>query len=140
MKNYLLYASRSLDVEEFASDELGKEVNRDWGSILGSLMGAGLGSRGYEDQLLHMHWIKQHDPLAKNWNGVKSVKGRFGLRRYAERHADLLVDLRGYVLPQGIGSLGRASGGRWTSATWTAPGRGTSSRTPTRWTATSWTV
>ena len=97
VKNYLLYASRSLDVEEFASDELGKEVNRDWGSILGNLMGAGLGSRGYEDQLLHMHWIKQYDPLAKNWNGVKSVKGRFGLRRYAERHADLLGDLRGYV-------------------------------------------
>lgn len=97
VKNYLLYASRSLDVEEFASDELGKEVNRDWGSILGNLMGADLGSRGFEDQLLQMHWIKQHDPQAKNWNGVKSVKGRFGLRRYAGRHADLLGDLRGYV-------------------------------------------
>ena len=97
VKNYLLYASRSLDVEEFASDELGKKVNGDWGSILESLMGAGLGSRGYEDQLLQMHWIKQYKPQAKNWDGVKSVKGRFGLRKYAERHADLLGDLRKYV-------------------------------------------
>ena len=97
VKNYLLYASRSLDVAESASDELGEKVNDAWGVILENLMDAGLGSRGYEDQLLQMHWIKQYDPQAKNWDGVKSVKGKFGLRRYAGRHADLLIALREYV-------------------------------------------
>ncbi len=97
VKNYLLYASRSLDVAESASDGLGDAVNRAWGVILENLMAAGLGSRGYEDQLLQMHWIKQYDPQAKNWDGVKSVKGKFGLRRYAGRHADLLIALREYV-------------------------------------------
>ncbi len=97
VKNYLLYASRSLDVEESSSDELAEKVNDAWAVTLENLADAGLGSRGYEDQLLQMHWIKQYDPQAKNWNGVKSVKGRFGLRKYAERHADLLGDLRDYV-------------------------------------------
>ena len=97
VKNYLLYASRSLDVEESASDELAGAVNGAWGVILENLMDAGLGSRGYEDQLLQMHWIKQYEPQARKWDGVKSVKGKFGLREYAERHPELLIALSEYV-------------------------------------------
>ena len=97
VKNYLLYASRSLDVDESASDELGEKVNGDWAKILSNLMVARLGSPANEDQLLQMHWIKQYDPQAKNWDGVKTIKSRFGLRKYAERHTDLLGDLRDYI-------------------------------------------
>ena len=97
VKNYLLYAASSLKVEEFARDGLANSVNDAWAKILSNLMTAGLGSSGHEDQLLQMHWIMQYEPQAKKWNGVKSVKEKFGLRKYAERHDDLLVDLRKYV-------------------------------------------
>ncbi len=97
VKNYLLYAASSLDVDEFARDGLANSVNDAWAKILSNLMTAGLGSSGHEDQLLQMHWIMQCEPQARNWDGVKSVKGKFGLRKYAERHNDLLVDLRKYA-------------------------------------------
>lgn len=97
VKNYLLYASRSLDVEESARDDLADAVNDAWAVILENLMDAGLGSRANEDQLLQMHWIKQYDPQAKNWDGAKSVKEKFGLREYDRRHPELLNDLREYV-------------------------------------------
>ena len=97
VKNYLLYAASSLDVDEFARDGLANSVNDAWAKILSNLMTAGLGSSGHEDQLLQMHWIMQCDPQARNWNGVKSVKEKFGLRQYDGRHPELLNDLRGYV-------------------------------------------
>ncbi len=95
VKNYLLYAASSLDVDEFARDGLANSVNDAWAKILSNLMTAGLSD--HEDQLLQMHWIKEYEPQAKKWKGVKSVKGKFGLRKYAERHDGLLVDLRKYV-------------------------------------------
>ena len=98
VKNYLLYASRSLDgVEEAARDELAQAVNEAWAVILENLMAAGLGSRANEDQLLQMHWIVKHEPQARKWDGVKSVKEKFGLRKYVGKHAELLADLREYV-------------------------------------------
>ena len=97
VKNYLLYAASSRDVDEFARDGLANSANGAWAKILSNLMTAGLGSSGHEDQLLQMHWIMQYEPQARNWDGVKSVKGKFGLRKYAERHNDLLVDLREYA-------------------------------------------
>ena len=98
VKNYLLYASRSLDdVEESARDELADEVNNAWAVILENLMAADLGSRANEDQLLRTHWIKQYEPQARKWDGVKTVKEKFGLRKYVNKHAELLGDLRGYV-------------------------------------------
>lgn len=95
VKNYLLYAASSLDVDEFARDGLANSVNDAWAKILSNLMTAGLSD--HEDQLLQMHWIKEYEPQARKWKGVKSVKGKFGLRKYAERHDALLVDLRKYV-------------------------------------------
>lgn len=97
VKNYLLYASRSLDVEESSSDELADAVNEAWAVILENLMAAGLGSPGFEDQLLQMHWIVKYEPQAKKWDGVKSVKGKFRLSRHSGQHAKLLGDLREYV-------------------------------------------
>ena len=97
VKNYLLYAASSLDVDKAARDDLVKAVNNAWAEILRNLMAAGLGSSANEDQLLHMHWIKQYDPLAKNWAGVKSVKRMFGLREHAEKHDELLNKLRWYA-------------------------------------------
>ena len=97
VKNYLLYASRSLNVDASARDGLAGAVNDAWAVILENLMDAGLGSRANEDQLLQMHWIKQYDPQARNWNGVKSVKENFGLREYVERHPELLNALHEYV-------------------------------------------
>lgn len=94
VKNYLLYAASSLDVDEFARDGLANSVNDAWAKILSNLMTAGLGSSGHEDQLLQMHWIMQCDPQARNWNGVKSVKRAFGLRR---SHLELLNGLHEYV-------------------------------------------
>ena len=97
VKNYLLYAASSLDVDKAARDDLVKAVNKAWAEILRNLMAAGLGSSANEDQLLQMHWIKQHDPQAKNWAGVKSVKRMFGLREHAEKHDELLSKLRWYA-------------------------------------------
>lgn len=94
VKNYLLYAASSLNVEEFAQDGLANAVNDAWAKILSNLMTAGLGSSGHEDQLLQMHWIMQCEPQARNWDGVKSVKRAFGLRR---SHLELLNGLHEYV-------------------------------------------
>ena len=97
VKNYLLYAASSLDVDKSTRDDLVKAVNKAWAEILRNLMAAGLGSSANEDQLLQMHWIKQHDPQSKNWDGVKSVKRKFGLREHAEKHDELLSKLRRYA-------------------------------------------
>ena len=97
VKNYLLYAASSLDVEDSAKEELAKAVNDAWAKILSNLMVARLGSPANEDQLLQMHWIKQYEPQARKWDGVKSVKEKFGLRKYVNKHAELLGDLREYV-------------------------------------------
>ena len=97
VKNYLLYAASSLEVEESAKEKLAKAVNDAWSKILSNLMVARLGSPGNEDQLLQMHWIIKHEPQARKWDGVKTVKEKFGLRKYVNKHADLMGDLREYV-------------------------------------------
>ena len=94
VKNYLLYAASSLDVEKSVRDDLAKSVNNAWAKILSNLMAAGLGSSDDEDQLLQMHWIMQREPQARKWGKAKSVKRALGLRR---SHLELLNDLREYV-------------------------------------------
>ena len=97
VKNYLLYASRSIDVDESEKEALAQAVNEAWEVILESLTEADLYDPADEDQLLHMHWIIQYDPQKKNWNESKSIKRTFSLRAYAGRHTDLLGELHKYV-------------------------------------------
>ena len=91
VKNYLLYTAATLDTETYARNDLTKAVNDAWAFILGRLASAGLG----EDQLLRTHWIIEYDP--RNWDGSKSIKQRFDLRRYQGQHAKLLGELHDYV-------------------------------------------
>lgn len=95
VKNYLLYLSSKLNLEE--EHALVSDVNDTWTHIFEHLMAAGLGSEDYEDQLLRAHWLMAYDYQARNWQGSRSIKERFNLRRYQGRHLDLLDDVRAYV-------------------------------------------
>jgi len=95
VKNYLLYTAATLDIETYARDDLTKAINEAWAFILGRLASAGLGSPAEEDQLLRVHWIIDYD--SGNWDGSKSIKQRFDLRRYQKEHAKLLGELHDYV-------------------------------------------
>lgn len=101
VKNYLLYLSSKLNLEDHSFAE---EVNRTWTNIFERLMASGLPGTADEDQLLRVHWLMHYDYLRKNWDGSKSVKARFNLKRYRGRHKDLLERLRSYT-----SSLDRAS-------------------------------
>ena len=93
VKNYLLHTSTYLDVP----NDLAKSVNAAWAKILRQLMAANLVSSADEDRLLRAHWLTHYNYQSRQWEGSRSVKGRFELRKYKSRHADLLDDLHGYV-------------------------------------------
>ena len=93
VKNYLLYASTSLTVP----NELSKSVNSAWAEILQQLMSAGLVSSNDEDRLLRSHWLVYHNPQSREWQGSRSVKGKFSLRNYSGRHQEFLNDLLTYT-------------------------------------------
>ena len=95
VKNYLLYAASALDIKQDNRDKLAKSVNDAWAEILKRLMAAELGSSENENQLLRAHWLMEYDPQSRRWEGSKSVRGRFDLRK--ERHDQLLTDLQEYV-------------------------------------------
>lgn len=98
VKNYLLYAASSFhDVGEDNKKEFAKSVNQTWASILKQLMDAGLGSPEKENWMLRTHWLMQHDPQPKYWDGHGSIRSRFDLRKYQGTHAELLKELREYV-------------------------------------------
>lgn len=93
VKNYLLYASTSLD----HPNNLAKAVNDAWSKILRHLMAADLISSADEDRLLRAHWLTQYNPQPRRWQGSRSVKDKFDLRKYKERNSALLGDLFGYT-------------------------------------------
>ena len=93
VKNYLLYASTSIDIP----NELDAQVNRAWSRILGKLMTAGLEQSNHEDALLRAHWVIDQDPSPLKWKGIDSVKDRFNLRSEAIDPAQLLKDLERYI-------------------------------------------
>ena len=93
VKNYLLYASTSLTVP----NELSKLVNSAWAEILQQLMSAGLVSSNDEDRLLRSHWLVYYNPQSREWQGSRSVKGKFSLRNYTGRHQEFLSDLLTYT-------------------------------------------
>ncbi len=96
VKNYLLYAASSLGVSQSSRDGLVDAVNDAWGTILRQLMDAGLGLPANENQLLRAHWLMEYDPRSRRWEGSKSIRRRFDLRR-KDRHSQLLGELHQYV-------------------------------------------
>ena len=97
VKNYLLYTVSTLNVQPKAKIDFTKFVNRKWTDILERLMAAELGSPLDEDRLLRAHWLMQYDPQAKYFDGSKSIKKRFNLRRYQGRTGQLLDELHQFV-------------------------------------------
>jgi hypothetical protein len=96
VKNYLLYLSTKLDLPRHA---LGEEVNRAWTHVFERLMRAGMTSADAEDQLLRSHWLMAYDHRPKHWDGSRSIKARFSLKReeYQTDHKALLADLFDYA-------------------------------------------
>ena len=95
VKNYLLYAASTLHVTEYNRENLARSVNDAWAYILTQLMSAGLGSPANENQMLRAHWLMEYDPQSQNWEGSKSIRNRFDLRK--EKHDQLLGELHDYV-------------------------------------------
>ena len=93
VKNFLLYASTRLDLE----NSLPQSVNDAWSKILQQLMATGLAYNESENGLLRAHWLSHYDPQAKRWNGSRSVKSRFDLRNYLGNHKELLGQLLSYT-------------------------------------------
>ena len=95
VKNYLLYAASTLNVTSDNRRKLARSVNQAWSDILEQLMAAGLGLPANENQLLRAHWLMEYDPQSRRWQGSKSIRSRFDLRRC--RHGKLLGALLDYV-------------------------------------------
>jgi len=95
VKNYLLYLSAKLDLP--VSHDLNQRINHTWKFIYEHLMSAGLAGRNNEDQLLRVHWLMVYDPNAANWDNARSIKARFGLRNFQNRHPELLQDIKDYL-------------------------------------------
>lgn len=96
VKNYLLHASSSLHDPD-QPNELAESINGAWAEILRQLMAADLVSSADEDRLLRAHWLARYNPQARQWEGSKSVKEGFSLRRYKGRPKTLLRRLRSYT-------------------------------------------
>ena len=95
VKNYLLYASGKLEL--LGTHDLSRLINETWKLVYERLMAAGLAGRGNEDQLLRAHWLMAYDYDASHWENARSIKTRFSLRKYQEKHAELLDDLIDYL-------------------------------------------
>ncbi|WP_437480405.1 DUF262 domain-containing HNH endonuclease family protein [Sorangium sp. So ce1014] len=91
-KNYLLYLATKMDV---ASDSIRAAINDTWAEVFKNLMAAGLAHE--EDRLLRMHWVMAYNPRSKDWDGSKSIKARFNLRRHQGKHKLLLEELTQYT-------------------------------------------
>ena len=93
VKNYLLYVGNTLGFANPIADE----VNEAWSLIFRQLMEAGLTRPDYEDQLLRVHWLSHYNARKKEWDGAKSIRRRFDLRKYQDKRPDLVKDVRDYV-------------------------------------------
>jgi hypothetical protein len=93
VKNYLLYAASRLSLKH----DLNAVINHGWAEILRQLMAADLTKPADEDRLLRVHWLASYNPQPRDWDGSKSVKARFALRAYSDRHPELLGDLTDYT-------------------------------------------
>lgn len=95
LKNYLLYAASTLEIGPDARDDLARKVNSTWADNLKRLTAAGVGSAANEDGLLRADWLVRYDPRPRNWDGVRSIRHRFDLRK--GQHTQLLSELHRYV-------------------------------------------
>ena len=93
VKNYLLHVSTSLAIP----NELAKSVNGVWAEILRQLMSANLVSSDDEDQLLRAHWLTHYNPQSRQWERSRSIKRKFDLREFKDRHEELLDHLHIYA-------------------------------------------
>jgi len=97
VKNYLLYLATKLDLPKNSIQKLADEINDTWTHIFERLMAADLGDVAYEDQLLRAHWLMVYDYNRQNWHQSRSIKERFSLKRYQDRHDALHKDIYGYL-------------------------------------------
>ena len=93
VKNYLLHISTSLTIH----NELAKSVNGAWSELLRQLMSGNLVSSDDEDRLLRSHWLTHYNPQSRQWEGSRSIKQEFALRKFKDRHEDLLGSLHTYT-------------------------------------------
>lgn len=103
VKNYLLYVASKLSLE--LTHGMAEAINNEWAATLKSLMHADRHSAD-EDQLFRAHWLMAYDSNRKNWDGSRSVKKRFDLRKYANRQAELRKEVISYV--NGLSTAARA--------------------------------
>jgi uncharacterized protein DUF262/uncharacterized protein DUF1524 len=94
-KNYLLYLASKLNLPP--GHGLASRINETWTRIFERMMAADLSELRNEDQLLRAHWLMAYDYMPKNWDGSRSIKARFSLRKYAGRHDELLGELFAYL-------------------------------------------
>lgn len=93
VKNYLLYTASKLDVQRH---DLADKVNYTWSNIFQRLMGGHLVGPIYENQILRSHWLMAYDYDAKEWDGSNSIKHKFSLKNYHNKHKNLLTILYNY--------------------------------------------
>jgi len=96
VKNYLLYLASKLDLP--AEHDLAESINDTWTHVFERLMAADLSGVRNEDQLLRAHWLMAYDYNPKNWDGSRSIKAKFNLGAYQDRHQALLEDLKAYLI------------------------------------------
>lgn len=96
VKNHLLYLSAKLEVPD-EGHPLNRRINETWKFIYEKLMHAGLSGRANEDQLLRSHWLMAYRHDASLWENARTIKNHFSLKRYQNRHTDLLSDLLAYL-------------------------------------------
>lgn len=94
VKNYLLYLTTKITVE--TRKELADLINNTWSRIYQRFMSAGLGTEA-ENQFLRAHWLMYANYTRKEWDGSKSIKGKYNLKDYKTNHIDLFNDLTHYV-------------------------------------------
>ena len=139
LKNFLLYAAASLDIDQGARDDLARKVNAAWANILKLLMAAKLGRPADEDGLLRADWLMRYDPQSTHWEGVRSIRRRFDLRKGG--HKQLLSELhqvRGRTRPVLHRLLRRTQSGQaptpsWPSTAGCGPTRCTGTRSSSTW-------
>lgn len=93
VKNYLLYAASTLSVP----NNLPHVVNDAWAEIFRQLMAAGLTSSTDEDRLLRAHWLTAYDPQPRKFQGSKTIKERFDLRKFQGKDEEFLAQLVDYT-------------------------------------------
>lgn len=93
VKNYLLYAASTLSVP----NDLPHVVNDAWAEIFRQLMAAGLTSSTDEDRLLRAHWLTGYDPQPRKFQGSKTIKERFDLRKFQGKDEQFLALLVEYT-------------------------------------------